>query len=820
MGSVNLKIDNVSYDVEGVNYNRIKGLEHNSLSFFINDSDLQIPFTRYTNVEIEIIDEDDNTISDTFLLQADEVDIFSFITKTTTHDISCIERVSKLEKSTNISRQFLANGVRTLRDIVVELRLTNPFVQDADLLTTRLYNLSSNLNVLDEHIAPDIIFNNLNHRECLIMVFDEAGAFPVLRANNGTDELDISFYNQKLNKVDLDDDTVFKSQDANINEYATNYDADASNMVNTTSTLGGAIFDPALDEFKGLRSDEGFFTSANAFLESELPKYRKVIIQQRVPTETLGTIVLFTTDYYVETGVFKTYIEDAIFPDNQLGFYKSNALIYDFKSRRIEGFFRQVGIFNQDTVIERIIKSALTRLFISQGDTLNDAADKALSEYVQQEFYELEFNLIYTPEFNARFRTERLPSDDVTKTGSKSYNQSANFVAPNRLLRSMFSTLQKKSNVKIATAVTVTDLSTLYELNYYTADNYILTEIQLLVNIYDYTVNYTWTKNDNKVSDRIEIDSKLELFSIASSDRQQKRNEYFREYIYADVVSFASEDVTALNDKGLDVILNTLEQNPTTSNDVAPLGAILFSSEIELNEDPETGVSDTLSGTQRIAKPIQSWGGLNCLNLYYEFDNATIAGDELIEINGKQTLRGFRYTDKNGELVNLDIDFAHGYTVDKDTYPLINTPITDVTVQLTDLVWYLNSSEIEALTYAVHILPVDSETIVFYPKFFENNFFVQFRNGVFPELFASRCSSRYDTYDDKVKDVIGTAGDWSVSNGTLLLDNNVSGESWIIADENDNVYMAVNQRKLDGSFRTHRGVVFARFKERIDTEEI
>lgn len=816
--NVDVKIDGISYKVENVQYKKIKGRELNSLKFEINDSDKLQPFIRGDVIEITITDEFDNIIPDTFYLQNDKTETYSFVTKTVSHEIQGIERTYKLQAYANITRQYLDNGIRTLWDIVEELRLTVPIVQNSDLATTRLFILNSNLDVLKNFIAPDITFNNLNLRECLIDIFDIVGAYPILKQNITNDELDIVFYNERLNKVNIDDNTVYKIQESTLNEYASIYDIDASNLVNTASTIGGAIFDPVENQFKGLRSDEGFFTSSNAYLESELAKFKKTRIQMRVPTTTQGILIIDITENIVETSLYKTLIDDDIFPANVIYLYKSNALVWDFKQQRINGFFRQTGIFNQDTVIERIIKSGLTRYFISQGDDPITASDKSITEYVQQEYYQLEFNLLYTPEYNARMQVERLDTDDVDKIVSKNINQSANFIAPSKLLLSMFNKLEQKSNTKILTAVTTKDLSTIYSLNYYTADNYVLTEVLLLVNNYDYTINYTWTKNDNKESDRIEIPSQLELYLIPDGERQQKRNEIFKEYIYASTTTLPTEDITALNDFGRDIILNTIEQNPTIANDKAPLGVALFSSEIKLYEDPSTGIADTLSGTQRIIKPLQSWGGKNSLNLYYEFDNALIAGDERVEINNKQTLRGFRYTDENGELINLSLEYCHSYNVNKDIYPLINTPLSNISAQITDLVWYLNTSEIEALTYSIHILPLDSNVIILGSIFFERNFFVEWRDGGFPTLFASQCSSRYEKYETKAKDVIGSAGNWSITNGVLTLESSNSAESWIISDIDGNIYIAVNQKQIDGSFVTATTVNFGKYKNRIGME--
>jgi hypothetical protein len=770
---------------------------------------------------------------DTLIIESDNVVPLNSAQTIFKHELTLVERTKKLELFTIGSRAMVQTQTGTkksLWDRINELRQTVPFERESRVDTTRIFEMGSSLEFLKDIEAPDFFFNNKTLREAIDEIMDYAGGLARLKRKGNIIEdsvypfnvLEIDLFNETNNSIVKDAKTESYQDIQNINEYSLVNDISGFNQVYDFILAGGVVFEPNETEYKGVRSDEGDFSEQSSYLPTEYGKYRLVRVRMLVPTATLGDTVIDITQNIVEKDIFDTLIENALDGANIIGLFKSNALIWNFKSDRITALFdtyNRVSIGTDTRVIDQVIKSGLARQ-IGSG--------QAITEFQQQDYEDLEFNIAYSPFFDSRMQVEKIDGDTskVNKRSYKIVNQSENILSSGKVLDASFVDIQQKGVPTFLTTRQGNSINNnINELGDFDLD-YLITRIELIWDTNSFIEKDEFSLNYQKRSDLVRVNSQPELFDIPADERTVKRNEYYKEYLLVGFDDLSDDNDVLLTELGRAVILNTIQQTPLSGLNQPIYHAAIFSDEIIKYIDSD-GTPVPIDSSERIYLPVASFGGGNTLNFHWQFKSPNIAGLQVYRqdqlIGTKPAIRGVQYTDALGQLDIFNVRYMNVYDAsNKDELPYAPTSgQSGILIELDDYKLIKYAGDILKMTFGIHILPNNGfeNDIVIGDRFIKRNNIIEINASEFANARFISGDGTYDRFENKLgKTGHSIGGSYTVSGNTLTVPT-VGDDSWALVDDENNLFLAVNQRQKDGTFIQRDTVYFIRRKERGDVIE-
>jgi hypothetical protein len=801
--------------------------------FLIPNSDREEIYNTYD--EVTIIIDDDNEIKEwDFYVQSDRSTTVNASQTKFKHEITLIERTKRFDEYVVEKRTFLqpATGTRkTIYNFADNVRLTIPYELDSKVNSTRLFEFGSSWNQTQDIDATELITDKLTLRELMNRFADQvSGVIRVRRKATSIlspttyphNILEIDYINETKSLVDRKLNISGFESLQDMREYITTMDIESQNIINSASVIGGLIFEPNDSEFGGLRSDDGQFPQDSAYYRSRFKKFQTFHVKMKVPTVTLGEqIIDITLNVFEQDALPVEY--SATTPTLYEGFYQSNSLIWNFQENKIINWytlFDNIGITpGQTEVVVHVIKSGLTRLL---GDST-----QAENEYVSQSFDELEIQIAYKGFYDARFQMDRIDSDDINKNTTRIANQSDSITDSVKIAHSQFVLLQTIGNEKFSTTgKTTSDLSKIVDVGDYSSDGYIITKVELNFFRGKYIPRYEWTKNYQRQDEEIGIDSKPELYEKPSTERTIKRNLYYKEFLKATFNFETQDSESSLTDQGLATFMNTFRPTTDLNDDTPPFHILFRDDDIVIYKDSD-GVNVPLGSTQAITIPIVSWGTDNALHFYFEFTSPNIAGQQITRIDTsrlsqKPVLRAVQYTDGIGELDTFTVNYVNDYAFSgKDNLPItVASPAFNTIFNPSAFKMLKGSGDIIAKTLGLHVIPEFEDEIILGRKGLERNNLVE-KFTVEKDLFLIRGSGTYDRFENqlgKIGHISG--GPYTVNSNGLITVSSLADDSWALVDSNNNLYLAVNQRRKDGSFILRNAVYFIRQRKRDDILDV
>jgi hypothetical protein len=382
--------------------------------------------------------------------------------------------------------------------------------------------------------------------------------------------------------------------------------------------------------------------------------------------------------------------------------------------------------------------------------------------------------------------------------------QGDSFIASDKILDDTFSRANRLGNKDVTTkGFNITDKNDVFAKGSYTAEGFIITAVERVAYAEHFEALYSWTKDWQKVTEFLGLNSEPKLWEVQST---LVRNELVKQYIILDTVS--QPNTSYVNLLGVRAFANTITKNPSSTFDT-PVNAVAFQS-------PE--IPNQILRAEAIARPVVKQAGGNTIGLWFGFDNFKNAGTQLNKDGITFYNINVEYTDDDAELQDFQVKYINDYVSDPNLLPVITDPLSADSLIDTELFrTFKNQSEILAMTFQLMVLPRQTrvQDFVVGDYLTKNNNLINFRDGVFDDLFIWTDSIRYNLSNNKKATGVNIGQIYNANvDEPLFIELNFSLGSignplnWALADADGNLYLAVNQIKYDGSFENINKVYF------------
>jgi len=708
------------------------------------------------------------------------------------HEITLIEITKILERYPIPSRSFvqLSTGTKfTLLDVVNNLIETVPFDDTFNYTNTRI--IDSVDPILEEYLdieSPDIFLTDRTLKEAFVEVFKVINAYPRLTINElGETVLTADYYNELAEFVNKETGISNKEEQQSSNNYATSFNVVGSNMIYSYDKIASSIVEPTPTGWIGLRSEGSLLIidKAKLYLQDQIEELVKVELQYVERTQSGTTLPepivreFDITDYVVENEVRRTLISNPYNLDENSnsikdlyeGVYQANTLSYTQGSNTVEGFeelYRpDLASGSDKTTLHLLIRTVQYRDGYVTTQTGINGIDEPLLEDVR-------FRVRYIPKITARQFVERNNLSEFNTKSTLIAGQSDAFLASDKLLDNMFSRINRTGSAEVLTSVF--NATEEYPIGSYTTDGYILTSSERVMYPDHYDIQYKWTKDFQKVSDFLSLNSEPKLFEIQST---LVRNEVFSQYCIIDTSSV--EDNSYLSEDGYSVFINTIRPTPLTAYN-KPIYAVAFQS-------AEMAV-------EAVYKPVVSYAGGNSLNFWFGFDSPFVAGQKLEqETDLIYRNKAIYYTDDDGRLTDFNAFYVNDMTIEENELPIVATPETYL-IDARGFKTNKNQSEILAMTYQLVVTAQQGLDVLIGDKFLKDNNLISDHSDGY-ETLEVRCSENRIRNTKNVKYEAYTKGSASISYDAELRKITVSGvdsdEYWAICNADGETYLICNE---------------------------
>lgn len=759
---------------ENVNvYNTVTSIEDDLdfASIVIPYSSRKARYEPFTLVEIDL-----DTVTEYWYVNSDTTKPVDLGERTKhRHEITLIELTKILERYPMPNRAFTAGG--TLLEVVQNLIDTVPFDDTFNYTNTRIIDsIDTDLSIALNIQAPEIFLSERTLLEAFIEVFKLIKAFPRLTYDGANWVLSADFYNDLADLVDKELDIANRVEVQDASKYATSTVISGSNQLDLDVT----IIEPSPSEWLGLRGDGGILDIEQSFIQVQQPieLISNVMIEFNYGYISGGpyteTITADITDYVVEAEEKKAL--DTVASDYVLGngipavyqdIYRDNTIQYLKGSTKIEGLYEQ---YQPD-----LIGSTSAALYLLMRTVVyRDNAENPEGIYPEFEPDLIKFRVTYIPKINARQELERFDLSEFSTNSTLIQGQSDKFLSSKKMLSNAYSRLNRTGNTEIKTSVHNVNLSDIKPVGTYTDDGYILTEVERLKHMEHYDINYKWTKDFQKVSEFLSLDSEPRLFEIGQS---LVRNEIFKQYIVLDTVPATNNSY--MNDAAFSTYINTLRPTPLTAYDKPITSAVVQSADMAV-----TGV----------LRAVTAYGGANTLNMFWAFDSPLSAGIQVVETDTHKQNKVVKYTNDDYELEDFNCYYVNDTTIVSEDLPVVATP-TSYLVDARGFKTKKDKSDIQALTYQIITTAQQGLKAFVGKKFIENNNLIK-EIDTYETLKVYFSDQVYDANDLEFVKGFESAGatyTYYATNKYIELDAVTTYRSWAIGNDDRELYFAVTQ---------------------------
>lgn len=792
------KIGN-TYELANV-YNVVQSLEddYDYASLVLPFSNRKARYEPFTLVEIE-----HDTITEYWWLNSDTTKAVDMSERTKhRHEITLIELTKILERYPMPNRSFTKVG-QTALEITQNIIDTVPFDDTFNYVDTRVIDsIASEVSIaLDDVVIDDLFLNERTLLEAFVEIFKLIKAFPRLTYDGINWILSADFYNDLADLEDKEDNIANRLEVQDISKYATSFVISGSNQIDNDVF----ITEPTPTGWLGLRGDGGFLDIEKSFiqLQQKIELIEQVTIEFNYGYSGTGyteTITADITDYVVSAEEKKAldtsevdYVLGNGIPEVYQGIFQDNTLFYNIGGDRIDGIWEQYqpGIFGSDTTsaIYLLCRTVIYR----------DTAQNPEGVYPDLTPETFKFRVKYLPVINARQKVEREDLSEFTRESTLIQGQSERYLSSKKMLADAYSRLNRTGSTEIKTTQHNLALSDVYPVGTYTSDGYILTEVERLMYPNHFNATYKWTKDFQKVSEMLGLNSQPKLFEIETT---QVRNEIFAQYIVMDI--FPATNNSYITDDAFSTFINTLRPTPLSAFNAPIIGAVFQSADMT-----ETGV----------LRAVTPYGGANILNFHFAFTSPLSAGARVIDATSHKQNEIVKYTNADYELEDFNCYYISDTTVDSANLPIVATP-TSYLIDARGFKCKKDKSDVLALTYQIIVTAQQGLDFFAGKKLIEQNNLLK-TIDTYDSLIVYVSDIPYNANDLEfvhgVEDV-GNTYTYDADNRYIEIVNSTTRKSWALGDADRNLYLAVNQQ-LDenGAIIDTRRVYFNRRNDRTDS---
>jgi len=498
------------------------------------------------------------------------------------HTISLIEPTKYLEKVYCSSMSF-TNKNDTLLMQLQKALINAEIISEYESPRFKLSNAL--INRLANEPGRDFFFEKSTLREIIdgiLGVLDlRCEVYEITDFNNN---IVIDYYdiNARKNLIDLGE-ILDKQTVENIEYLGSDIEAYGENSFSGSRS---AIYHPSPNGWDTFKTNEATLTTDNAAISTAFPI--EEIIEFIMPpmevnvrgTLTSGGGTLYGFSLTIPNiNVSKNVVDKDIYDilketspslvmTNEL--YKNNTIYYVRASEEIKRDFYRTLFMTKDP-FENAIKNAIWRekTYIESMASVNFGEAFTLQEIFGVPFLEtadwdwnnkkiapFRFRIKYIPYIDAHTRISKSNYSKVPSTLID--NQSDKVIDLERYGDNLSSTVNRLGNKTLTIDKVHNSISEVFEVQDYTADNYVLTKRTIALYNHVIKAHYEFTKDFNSINERIGIDRAKRIYNIPLENF--KRDILIKEYM------FASFNGAYENDGINELFMNVF--NPSTKNPI------------------------------------------------------------------------------------------------------------------------------------------------------------------------------------------------------------------------------------------------------------
>lgn len=364
------------------------------------------------------------------------------------------------------------------------------------------YTIGSQAEKYDKIIAPEFSMTKNTLREQLKQIGGFIHAEPRLNGNT------VSFVEWGGNEQSKISEKQFisQSQTHSIDEYCTELDSTANNLVNRLNYAQGVIMEPSRSGSRSLRTEQINIRieEANGIIETVLPIADLVKLEVSAPTNETGTEYsnfVDITSYTYEQG---DYSNLSSYDVNVKG-SKAYALYWARNQKNIKGLF-----FKNENALNPIFsKYAIVNILVACGVNMDTGTGN--SNYPR-----LRFRVSYIPIYTARVRTNKsLVVDTLPRT--LVYNQGANSVETQYYGENLKGVAARLGNIEKTFTYKLTSLSDIPKAGELFDDHYYISAVscELYPDYIKCTIGLS--KDFNRLSEYIGISSEYRQYQVSET---------------------------------------------------------------------------------------------------------------------------------------------------------------------------------------------------------------------------------------------------------------------------------------------------------------
>lgn len=559
---------------------------------------------------------------------------------------------------------------------------------DATTGDINAYTANSQAAKYDKVIAPEFSMTKSTLREQLQQVGGFIHAEPRL--------VDGKIYFDKYGGTELSrisqKQFISDTQTQSIDEFCTELDSTADNLVNRLNYAQGVVIEPYADGARSVRTEQTNIRidETNGIVETALPISDVVKLECAVPTNEAG-------DTYSDWRDITSFIyEDSDY--NNLSSYdvnvngsKAYALYWERNARNIKGLF-----FKNENAINAVFSNyAIYNIMLACGVKMNTGTNKA-SNYPR-----IKFRISYIPTYTARVRTNKsLVIDGKPRT--LAYNQGANSVETQYYGENLKGVVARLGNVERTLTYKLTWLTDIPKAGQlFDEHNYIsAVSVEMYATYFKVTIGLS--RDFNRLSEYIGISSEYRQYQV-SETAVYNRESVLEEYAVITTDANKTSDSTRMY-RGISYLAETFVPTDKSINKLLTYALV-----------KTTDKSKNATLAQVLLPLIASSFG-NTISFRFAFKDNYSAGQKSVKTtkdgNTVYYAEYVPYTDYYGKFYYLNFKLSTTGTFDAFDIPEANyNAVVPAPIGGTDIRYRKDNAEIPAVNYQLSFV-TDDDTII------------------------------------------------------------------------------------------------------------
>ena len=560
---------------------------------------------------------------------------------------------------------------------------------DATTGDINAYTANSQAAKYDKVIAPEFSMTKSTLREQLQQVGGFIHAEPRL--------VDGKIYFDKYGGTEMSrisqKQFISDTQTQSIDEFCTELDSTADNLVNRLNYAQGVVIEPYADGARSLRTEQTNIRidETNGIIETALPISDVVKLECAVPTNEAG-------DTYSDFRDITSFIyEDSDY--NNLSSYdvnvngsKAYALYWERNARNIKGLF-----FKNENAINAVFSNyVIYNIMLACGVKMNTGTNKA-SNYPR-----IKFRISYIPTYTARVRTNKSLIING-KPRTLAYTQGANSVETQYFGENLKGVVARLGNVERTLTYKLTWLTDIPKAGQlFDEHNYIsAVSVEMYATYFKVTIGLS--RDFNRLSEYIGISSEYRQYQV-SETAVYNRESVLEEYAVITTDASKTSDSTRMY-HSISYLAETFVPSDKSINKLLTYALV-----------KTTDKSKNATLAQVLLPLIASAFG-NTISFRFAFKDNYSAGQKSVKTtkdgNTVYYAEYVPYTDYYGKFYYLNFKLSTTGTFDAFDIPESNyNAIVPAPIGGTDIRYRKDNAEIPAVNYQLSFVTDDYTIII------------------------------------------------------------------------------------------------------------